>query len=257
MNPNCKNYIPYNEQASSQQIHLYQRKIGSILYAAVMTRPDIAKTTSKLSEFLQNSSPNHHAAADQAIFYLHGSKTLAIEFSAEIDESDIFACASDAAFADDKITRHSMEGYFFKLFGGAIDWHSTKQKTVTISSTEAELLALTHAAKEIYWWNRLFKAIQLDPGHNAAVDCDNQQTIGLLTKDLIRLTTKLKHVEVHNHWLCQEVQAKRLKINWICTADMPADGLTKALPRQRHDTFVKQLGLVDIRERLEDSINSY
>jgi hypothetical protein len=49
----------------------------------------------------------------------------------------------------------------------------------------------------------------------------------------------------------QEVQAKRIQINWIPTAEMPADGLTKALPRQKHENFVRQLGLVDIRERLQ------
>jgi len=92
----------------------------------------------------------------------------------------------------------------------------------------------------------------LDPGHDTAVDCDNQQTIGLMTKDLLKLTTKLRHVDIHKHWLRQEVQEKRLRINWVPTAEMPADGLTKTLPRQKHENFVRQLGLVDIRSRLED-----
>jgi hypothetical protein len=149
---NAEDYAKYDGKASPQQIHLYQKKIGSILYVSTITRPDVAKTASKLSEFLQNSSPRHQAAADQAISYLYGTKSLAIEFSADIDEADIFACSSDAAFADDKETRHSSEGYLFKLFGGAIEWHATKQRAVTTSSTEAELLAVMQAAKELYWW---------------------------------------------------------------------------------------------------------
>jgi hypothetical protein len=68
----------------------------------------------------------------------------------------------------------------------------------------------------------------------------------------MKLATKLRHIDIHKHWLRQEVQAKRLRVNWIPTAEMPADGLTKALPRQKHEIFVRQLGLVDIRERLED-----
>jgi hypothetical protein len=249
MNSNFDDFGIYSEKVSPQQIHLYQRKVGFILYATIITRPDAAKTASKLSEFLQNPSPRHHAAADQAISYLYGTKTLAIEFSADTNESGVFACANDAAFADDKATKRSSEGYLCKLFGGAIDWRASKQKTVTTSSTEAELLALTHAAKEIYWWNRFFKSIELDPGHETAVDCDNQQTIGILTKDLMKLSTKLRHIDIHQHWLRQEVQEKRLKINWVYTGDMPADGLTKALMRQKHETFIKQLGLVDIRDR--------
>ena len=58
-------------------------------------------------------------------------------------------CASDAAFADDLATRYSTEGYLFKLFNEPIDWHLIKQKTVTTSSIETELLALSYVAKDI------------------------------------------------------------------------------------------------------------
>jgi len=66
------------------------------------------------------------------------------------------------------------------------------------------------------------------------------------------LTTRLKHVDVRQHWLRQEVQAKRLLIEYLPTANMPADGLTKALPKQKFKAFVKQLGLVDIKDLLKD-----
>src|SRR5205809_3438704 len=106
---NVENYVKYDEKISSQQIHLYQKKIESILYMSTITRSDIVKTASKLSEFLQNSSSHHHAAADQAIFYLYRTKSLAIEFSADTDETDIFVCSSNVAFANNKETRHSFE----------------------------------------------------------------------------------------------------------------------------------------------------
>jgi len=73
-----------------------------------------------------------------------------------------------------------------------------------------------------------------------------------MTKKTMKLATKLRHVDIHRHWLRQEVQDKRLKINWVPTAEMPADGLTKALPRQKHETFIKQLDLVDIGKRLDN-----
>ena len=73
-----------------------------------------------------------------------------------------------------------------------------------------------------------------------------------MTKNLLKLTTKLRHVDIHKHWLRQEVQEKRLRINWVPTAEMPADSLTKTLLRQKHENFVRQLGLVDIQSRLED-----
>ena len=237
---------PYDGQATAQEIHAYQQRVGSINFAAVITRPDTAFAASRLATFLCNPAPMHLAAADQTISYLYGTRTYAIEYSAPSPGQQIFFCASDAAYADDSETRKSTEGFLYKLFGGPADWHSIKQKTVTTSSTEAELLALSYASKESIWWNRFFKNIEFDPGHDLTVHCDNLQTIRLLTKDQ-KIDTKLRHIDIHQHWLRQEVQAGRINIKWIPTADMPADGFTKALPRQRHERFIQQLNLIDIK----------
>jgi hypothetical protein len=244
--------LPNDKQATPQEIYLYQRKVGSLLYATTVTRPDAARAANKLSEFLINPSARHQEAVDRAILYLYGTSNLAIEYSASIDQSAT-VCASDAAYADDPATRHSTEGYLFKLFNGPIDWRSTKQKTVTTSSTEAELLALSHASKEVIWWKRFFKGIkQLDIGNDIAVLCDNTQTIRLLTAETPQINTKLKHIDIHGHWLRQEIANGVLQIQWVPTTEMPADGLTKALPKQRFDIFIKQLGLVDISTRLNE-----
>jgi antitoxin component of MazEF toxin-antitoxin module len=179
---------------------------------------------------------------------------MAIEFSAS--SLKIVTCASDAAFADISVTRYSTEGYLFKLFGGPVDWKSTKQRTVTTSSTEAELLALSHAAKEVLWWKRLFKALQLDSGNQLTIQCDNQQTIRLVTAEFPHLATKLKHIDIQHNWLRQEASQGNIQIEWIPTAEMPADGLTKALPRQRHEIFLRQLGLIDISKLLSTTNNA-
>lgn len=111
-----------------------------------MTRPDISCAVSKLSEHLTNPSNRHQELADRVISYLNKTKTFAIEYSAD-NLSRVFSAASDAAFADNQ-DRKSSEGYLFTLFGGPVDWKATKQKTVTTSTTEAELMALTTIAKE-------------------------------------------------------------------------------------------------------------
>jgi hypothetical protein len=64
------------------------------------------------------------------------------------------------------------------------------------------------------------------------------------------LDTKLRHVDIHQHWLRQEVQAGRIALQWIATAAMSADGLTKPMTAQKQASFVKQLNLVDISSRL-------
>ena len=70
--------------------------------------------------------------------------------------------------------------------------------------------------------------------------------IYLLTKDALNFIMKLKHVNIHNHWLRQEVRTGKIGIFWVPTTEMPADGLTKPLSRQKHEAFIRLLGLVEI-----------
>ena len=136
------------------------------------------------------------------------------------------------------------------LFGGPISWRANKQDTVTTSSTEAELLALSQTAKEAICLGRLFKGLMLELDEPLAIQCDNRQSIRLVCEESAKLQTKLRHVDIHNHWLRQEYAMGRIQIEWKETTQMVADGMTKALAKAKFSNFVSQLGLQDIRERL-------
>ena len=84
------------------------------------------------------------------------------------------------------------------------------------------------------WWKRLFRSIDLNINQKLSVLCDNNQTVDLLTKVNSLFRTKLKHIDIHHHWLRQEILAGNLEISWIPTNLMPADGLTKQLSYQKH-----------------------
>jgi hypothetical protein len=244
--------LPYSGRASAASITQYQRKIGSLLYAAVITRPDIAFATSRLARFNMNPGPEHHQEADRALLYLSATRNLALQYG----QGDTFDVASDASFADNTLDRKSSQAYTMRLFGGTIGWRANKQDTVTTSTTEAELLSLAQAAKESLFVSRLIKelGVTLDDSR-INILCDNQQTIRLVNADITLLQTKLRHVDIHNHWLRQEIQANRIKVSYTSTDNMIADGLTKTLSTQNHQRFVEQIGLVDItRERQEQSL---
>jgi hypothetical protein len=154
--------------------------------------------------------------------------------------------ASDASFADNSSDRKSSQGYTIRLFGGLIAWKASKQDTVTTSTTEAELLALSQVAKEAIFTSRLLKELKIDlPQKTITIHCDNTQTISLVTKETSKLQTKLRHVDIHNHWLRQEVQRGTISVEYIPSASMPADGLTKALPRNKWQAFLNHLNLVE------------
>lgn len=83
----------------------------------------------------------------------------------------------------------------------------------------------------------------MDLGYTTGIECDNMQTIRAFNSAGSQFTTKLRHVEIHHHWLRQEVQKKTVHIKWVPTTKILADGLTKALLPQRHKEFIKLLGL--------------
>lgn len=241
---------PQTGLAAPAEIQRYQRKVGSILYIAVNTRPDIAFAVSRLARFLVNPGQEHQDAADRVIQYLSHTRHRALRFGGPGG----LTVASDASFADNTLDRKSSQAYTIRLFDGLIGWRASKQDTVTTSTTEAELLALAQAAKESLYVSRLLKelTVQMDDP-TIRIDCDNTQTINLVTAEIATLKTKLRHVDIHNHWLRQEVQGGRVQVKYTKSTDMIADGLTKALPAGKWNRFLYQLGLEDIQERQQQS----
>ena len=197
-----------DDQPTDASRTLYQRKIGSLLYAGIATRPDIAFAVSRLSRFNQQPGKQHHEAADRVFHYLARTQGHCIRYGGRDDLQDIssFLCASDASFGDNTLDRKSSQGYIMRLFGGPVAWRANKQDTVTTSSTEAELLAISQMAKESIYLSCLMKALNLTVPEPLIIECDNAQTIRLLVAESTKLQTKLRHVDIHSHWLCQEVQ---------------------------------------------------
>jgi hypothetical protein len=78
-----------------------------------------------------------------------------------------------------------------------IDWKATRQRLVTKSTTEAELIALSATGGEMEWWTRVFQHVKFDPEIQPTIYCDNEQTVGIVKKEDERLHTKPRHVDTH------------------------------------------------------------
>lgn len=120
---------------SPSSINLYQRRVGSILYAAVITRVDIAFAASRLSRFTMNPGEQHHAAAEHLLRYMLGTKTLALEPGG----GDSLDTWSDASFADNTLDRKSSQVYVMKLFGGVIRWRANKTTNMNYFSITSNI----------------------------------------------------------------------------------------------------------------------
>lgn len=255
------NYLEQStEEPNKARTKTYQELVGHLAFLTQYTRPDLARAHVIHASHLTNPGQAHLESVRRVWRHILETKYLALQAQA-IDEGGIqeylttpqeyrdpiFFGASDAAFADDVETRQSSQGYIFQLFGMTVDWKSTLQRTVTKSTTEAELLALSLVGSEMEEWCRLFNGLYLKINQTPIIWCDNQQTVGIVTKEQDKLSTKLKHVDIHQSWVRQEVEQNRLHVQWRSTSQMPADGMTKMLPRQKHTEFVQQLHLLDIR----------
>jgi hypothetical protein len=238
------------EHSLPSRVKLFQEMVGSVLYTGIMIRADVAFASLQLSHFLTNPSEEHIEAVKWALAYRWGTRFLAICYGGDhtIQQLQI---ASDASYADDVETRRSSHGYTISLFGGLIAWKAARQATVTTSTTEAELLGVEQTAKETIALKRLFKELRLMLDEPWTIFCDNQQTIRLVVSENERISTKLRHVDIQNMWLRQEHEKGSFEIAFLSTKDMPADGLTKNLPRYKFEHFRSLLNLQDIRSKIE------
>ena len=119
-------------------------------------------------------------------------------------------------------------GYCFFLNGAVVSWSSKKQRTVSTSTTEAEYIALGHAAREAVWIRTFINKMKLEAVKDITLYGDNKMSIAL-TKNA-ESQHRTKHIDVQHHYIRELVNERELIIKWIPGSKMLADGMTKALP---------------------------
>ncbi|GBE79025.1 hypothetical protein SCP_0202220 [Sparassis crispa] len=223
----------------------YASLVGSLMYAAIATRPDIAHAVQRLSSFTANPGMAHWTAAKCVLRYLSGTRELGIIYGPIADvkpeDQSIFVGYSDADYANDIRDRKSISGYLFKLGNGTIMWSSKKQTTVASSTTEAEYMASAEAAKEAVWLRTLFKEIGFEQQDPTILFEDNTAAISIARDP--QFHAKSKHFDVKHHYVREKLRDKYIDIHYCPTEDMIADILTKSLPKPRHEKLTKKLGM--------------
>jgi hypothetical protein len=136
------------KNSNSQRIYAFQQRVRSLNFATIIFRFDIIFATAKLVQFLKNSNSNHVMIANRMIVYWNDIKNFVIEFSEKF--SKIFLCASDAAFADDELSRKSSNDYLFKLYDDSIDWRAIKQITMTTFNVRMMVLRQSKRRRTLF-----------------------------------------------------------------------------------------------------------
>lgn len=218
---------------------LYQQAIGSLLYVAQGTRPDIAYAVNTLSRFNKNPSTDHWSAVKRVFRYLQGTKDLKLVYTKDGNEEITGFC--DADWASDVHDRKSCTGYLFILQGGAISWRSHKQQTVALSTAEAEYMAMSSAAQEALWLRQLHGELGLQLENPLTIFSDNQSAIKLTTNDCY--LPRSKHIDIRYHFLKSHVNNLNIKFLYVKGEEMIADNLTKGTTADKHLYCVTKMGL--------------
>lgn len=211
------------EECGRVEASWYRSIVGKLNFIASTTRPDLMFPLSYLSQFSKCPHPEHATALRRVIRYLSCTKQLGIRY----DESGAtFEAFSDSDWAG-SVDRRSYTGFVIKMSGGCVAWEAKKQRTVALSSTEAEYMALTSAAKELMYLNNFIRELEVpsyEPGE-MMLQCDNKGAMAIAKK--IGYSARTKHIEVRHHFIRELVEAGVIKVEYVNTKDNLADIFTK------------------------------
>jgi hypothetical protein len=184
-------------KTEASQRTFYQQIIGSLIYLMIGTRPDIAWSTSRLSQYMQEPTDEHVEAAKQVFRYLRQTTDYKIQYQ-DASHSELIGY-SDADWSENWDNWRSTTGFVFLMADGAVTWTSRMQKTVARLSTEAEYMALSEACSEIAWLTSLQKEIGYSPTAPTSLVSDNQGGIFLAINPAHNC--RLKHVDICYHFI--------------------------------------------------------
>ena len=201
---------------------------AKLLYLAKRTRPDILLPVSFLTTRVQAPDEDDWNKLQRVLRYLNGTQDLGICLRADCPTN--VTAHIDASYGV-HIDGKSHSGMFGSQGSGPILAKSSKQKIVTKSSTDAELVALSDLASLVIW-SRDFLLAQGEPAGPATVSQDNQSTMALAARGA-SVSERTRHINIRHYWMKDRVDSGDIQIMYTPTEDMIADIFTKPLQGER------------------------
>jgi hypothetical protein len=206
----------------------YRQVVGSLLYLACGTRPDLSYPSTYMSQFNERPTAEHWRGVKHMLRYLRGTKFRKLRFQKTGKKLQAY---SDADWGGDIIDRKSFSGYVLLLAGGPVSWSSKKQTSVALSSTEAEYISMCHATKEVLWFQNLLSEIcpnLVDTTQKILVD--NQGAI-FISKNHAT-SERSKHIDLKYFFLRDLVKKKTILFEHVPSENNIADVMTKRVSKR-------------------------
>jgi hypothetical protein len=242
-----------DERTDSEQEFMhdkpYRQVVGSLLYLARVTRPDITFAVNQLARHCSKPRKEAWVAAKYLLRYLGRTRDLELELRPTEEGMRV---ATDADWANDVQDRKSVSGFMAFLFGCPVHWGSTKQSVVSLSSTTAEFIAANDGLQQADWIQLVTAEVLTDANPlQLTLQIDNQPTIHRIKRD--GSSGAQKAVDIRFHALKDAWREGLMRLEYVPTHDNPADLMTKALSRPE---LLHKRGLCGLGSEPDDDLGA-
>ena len=194
-----------------------------------------------MSQFSANPTMEHIQKALYIVKYIAHTLDAKIVYKGKsFDKKNGFIAYADADWASDRTSCISVTGYVVLPAQGLVCWSSRKQKTVTLSSTEAEYMVMSDTSWQLIWIQNLFKEIGF-PIDGIDLNCDNQGAIFLASNPAQEHPSK--HIDIRFHYICEQIENKKVCLSYVQMNEQYADLMTKNLNYDKLKFFINALNM--------------
>jgi hypothetical protein len=215
----------------------FRSVIGSLMYLACGTRPDLSYAVNLLARFSQNPSEEHWAALDHLVGYIKKNARRGIQFNSAPPSVKLYV---DAGWGGKH--ERSTSGFILLHYGNPIAWGSKRQDVVAMSTCAAEYVALSIATQNLA--NLKIVLDDIDPVTDYEILCDNQAAVLVATDNASR--KKIRYLQRAFYFVNDFVRQNQVKLYWISNTTQLADVFTKRLAATKHREALSDINIIDI-----------
>src|SRR5258708_10658690 len=235
-------YQPSTDDEAFKDPSLYRSAIGSLMYAAIATHPDIAYAINSLSQFNIKPSKKHWNAVKHIFRYLQGTRDIGITFDMDSRYADFIISSFSDSDNRKSFHKKAITGGAILLAGGAIKWIAKKQPIITLSSMEAKYVAANTVMHNSKWTTQFIQELGFQQEDPVNIYVDNQTAIKLAENP--ELHKQSQHIDKQYHWICEQVELGLVTLSWVPMEENLADIFMKSLLASRfieHRTYLGML----------------
>ena len=229
-------FIPAEDQA------LYRSGVGMLLYLIKHSRPDIANPVRELTKTLERASPAALKEMYRVIKHVLDTRTMGLKLEPTILKDMLswwIILYSDSDWAGDKDNRRSVSGFIMFLCGVPIMWRSKQQKSVSLSSAEAEYVAVSESVKEVVFVVMILKSLGITVKSPVTIKVDNMGAIYMSENSTTNSRTR--HVDTRYHYVREKVEDGEIEIVFVKSLENVSDGFTKNVKGDIHEAHVHEM----------------